>query len=118
MAYQTCCDRLTALSGGCKPSENKTMNTPQDFTYDLTVAERNACKGLKVGQYWNKYTDKQKLEFCRLYAKQYNVNPIRGFLTACKKQFGDRYQVIKMGLVSHNNENWSYSTITQKWYKV
>lgn len=45
-------------------------------------------KAIKVGQWFNKFDQKQK-DYLIARADKFSINDLRSFLTAAKKQFGD-----------------------------
>jgi hypothetical protein len=75
-------------------------------------------KGLKVGSYWHKYTDKQKTEFITMAAKGTSKNDIRSFLTACSKHFDTDYTVVKCGTVESNGAKYAYADSSKTWYPL
>lgn len=73
---------------------------------------------MKPPAYFSKYNDKQKQEFSTMVAKGTNKNDIRSFLKACQKQFNDDYQIVKCGVVTHNDKTFAYSSDTGNWYPL
>ena len=76
-------------------------------------------KQLKVGQWWNQFDEMQKEAFISIYRKgKDNINPIRKFLTAAKKEFGEQNPIYGYFRVTVNGKCYLYSSGTGNFYEL
>jgi len=76
-------------------------------------------KQLKVGQWWNNLDTDQQEAFKVLYfTGQYDVNPIRKFLTAAKKRFAQPAYTFRKFNVEAEGSIWAYSQDTDRFIQI